>query len=316
MRTLRTIAEVRAAVAEARATRATAATVGLIPTMGGFHAGHLSLIDRARVECDLVVVSLFVNPTQFEDAGDLANYPRNEWHDAQMAAEHGVDVLFAPSAQELYPGGFSTTVSVAGIARVLEGEHRGHGHFDGVATVVSKLLNVVGPDVAYFGQKDAQQALVIRRLVADLNLPVRIAVCPTVREHDGLAMSSRNVRLSDEERGRAGALYRALCTVREALERDRQDSAAARQRGLEVLAQAGVAVEYLEVVSPATLAPLHPPVGELLAVVAGRVGHTRLIDNLAIHVPGAVSEEPATDREADDNAPQPVVAGAAENGSS
>jgi pantoate--beta-alanine ligase len=322
MRTLRTIAELREALGAG-------ATIGLVPTMGSFHGGHLSLIDRARAECEVVVVSLFVNPTQFDDPGDLEAYPRDEQHDAELAAEHGVDFLFAPPPEELYPAGFATTIFVRGIiAERLEGEHRGRRHFDGVATIVSKLLNIVGPDVAYFGQKDFQQALVVRRLVADLNLPVRIAVCPTVREDDGLAMSSRNVRLSDQERARAGGLYRALCTVRDALEQGEQDTAMARQRGLDVLEAAGVEVEYLEVVSPLTLEPVLAPAPELLAIVAGRVGGTRLIDNLTI-LPAAVpaaeggrntlpAAVPIAGRESktlDDHTPQPVPAGAAENGS-
>ncbi len=309
MRTLRSIGELREALAEDRAQR-----VGLVPTMGGFHAGHLSLIDRARAQCDLVVVSLFVNPTQFDDPRDLESYPRDEKHDAELAAEHGVDLLFAPSPDELYPAGFCTTVSIGGITERLEGTYRGRRHFDGVATIVSKLLHIVGPDVAYFGQKDAQQALVIRRMVADLNLPVRIAVCPTVREPDGLAMSSRNVRLSGEDRVRAGALYRALCAVRDALERGEQDLAAARRRGLEVLEAAGVEVEYLEVVSPDTLEPAARPGEELLGVVAGRVGHTRLIDNLAI-VPARAGDSGPGGHTSDNHMAQPVPAGAAQNGS-
>jgi pantoate--beta-alanine ligase len=309
MRTVRTIGELREALAEHRATRA---IVGLVPTMGGFHAGHLSLIDRACAECHVVVVSLFVNPTQFDDPRDLEGYPRDEQHDAKLAAERGVEFLFAPPPQELYPAGFSTTVSVSGVTDRLEGTQRGRGHFDGVATIVSKLFNIVSPNVAYFGQKDAQQAVVVRRLVADLNLPVRIAVCPTVREDDGLAMSSRNVRLSGDERERAAALYRALRAIQDAFGRGEQDPAAARRRGLDELEAAGIAVEYLELVSPETLEPVYRLPGDLLAVVAGRVGSIRLIDNLLIHVPAAG----VRDRTLDENAPQPVPAGAAENGSS
>ncbi len=311
MRTVRTIAELRSGLAERRGA---GATVGLVPTMGGFHAGHLSLTDRARSECDVVVVSLFVNPTQFDDPRDLESYPRNEQHDAELAAQHGADFLFAPSAHEVYPDGLSTTVSVRGITERLEGAHRGARHFDGVATVVSKLFNIVAPDVAYFGQKDAQQALVVRRIVRDLHLPIRIAVCPTVREDNGLAMSSRNVRLSEDERARAAALHGALCAVREALEQG-ADPQSARQPGLEILARAGVEVDYLEVVSPDTLEPAHAAAEELLAVVAGRVGTTRLIDNLMIEpVPRAADRTAGKTR--DDNELQPVAAGAAENGSS
>ncbi len=203
MRTLRTIAELKAALAQPR--RA-GRRIGLVPTMGAFHEGHLSLMRRARSECDEVIVSLFVNPTQFNEASDLAAYPRDEQRDAAIAAEQRVDYLFAPTAAEMYPHGFATTVNVGGIAEALEGAQRGRGHFDGVATVVTKLFTIVAPDVAYFGQKDAQQTLVIKRVVRDLNLPVEIEICPTVREPDGLALSSRNLRLTPNERIRALAL--------------------------------------------------------------------------------------------------------------
>ncbi|MBV9473235.1 MAG: pantoate--beta-alanine ligase, partial [Solirubrobacterales bacterium] len=188
MRTVRTVAELRAELATSR--RA-GLTIGLVPTMGAFHEGHLSLMRRARTQCEVVVVSLFVNPAQFNDTADLERYPRDERHDAQLAADVGVDYLFAPPPAEVYPPGFATTVSVRGLTETLEGRHRGSRHFDGVTTVVTKLLNIVGPDVAYFGRKDAQQALVIGRLVRDLDMPVRIEVCPTVRDRDGLALSSR-----------------------------------------------------------------------------------------------------------------------------
>ncbi len=207
MKTVRTVSELRGHLADAR--RA-GRTIGLVPTMGAFHDGHLSLMRRAREACDLVVVSLFVNPAQFNEAADLDVYPRDEEHDAGLAAGEGVDYLFAPEVTEVYPDGFATSVAVRGLTDGLEGAHRGHGHFDGVTTVVSKLLNMVGPDVAYFGQKDAQQAAVVRRLVRDLNFPVRIEVCPTVRADDGLALSSRNVLLADAERDAGdGAVPRA-----------------------------------------------------------------------------------------------------------
>jgi pantoate--beta-alanine ligase len=278
MRTLRTVAEVRSALT---AHRRAGTAIGLVPTMGGFHDGHLSLIRRARSQCDVLVTSLFVNPTQFEDPGDLEAYPRDEERDAGQAAEHGVDFLFAPAPEELYPPGFATTVSVGGVTETLEGAVRGRGHFEGVATVVCKLLNIVGPDVAYFGQKDAQQAAMIRRLVADLNLPVRIEVCPTVREPDGLAMSSRNARLNGDERRRAPSLYRALTSIQRALD-DGRDAAAARDQALVELTSAGVAPEYLELVTADSLAPVQTVDGGTLAVVAARVGDTRLIDNLLI----------------------------------
>jgi pantoate--beta-alanine ligase len=224
MRTVTTIAELRAALAQARREER---SIGLVPTMGALHEGHLSLIRRARQECELVVMSLFVNPAQFNDGGDLAAYPSDRRRDAQLAAEAGVDHLFAPTAQEIYPPGFATQVSVAGITETLEGRHRGRGHFDGVTTVVTKLLNIVAPQVAYFGAKDAQQAVVVRRLVHDLDIPVRIELCPTVRDVDGLALSSRNVRLSPAERRRATALHRALGFVKDAVLEGERDPAAA-----------------------------------------------------------------------------------------
>ncbi len=207
MRTIRTVAQMRAWLGNARAE---GRSVGLVPTMGAFHAGHHSLMRAARAELDAVVVSLFVNPAQFNDAGDLAAYPRSEANDAVEASELGVDVLFAPPASEIYPDGFSTTVSVAGLAEILEGAERGPGHFAGVCTVVCKLLNIVSPDIAYFGQKDAQQVAVVKRMVRDLDMSPKIEVMPTVREPDGLALSSRNVRLDPTDRERAlGALPRA-----------------------------------------------------------------------------------------------------------
>jgi pantoate--beta-alanine ligase len=279
MKTVRMIAELRAALAEERHG---GRRIGLVPTMGAFHAGHLSLIEHARRECDVVVVSLFVNPTQFNDERDLASYPRDEAHDAALAEAAGVDFLFAPSVEEIYPSGFATTVSVEGLTETLEGARRGAAHFDGVATVVTKLLNIVAPDVAYFGQKDAQQALIVRRLVLDLDIPVRIAVCPIVREADGLALSSRNVLLSAEERGRAAALHRALVAVQEAVDAGEPDRTAVLAKGRAELAAAGVEPEYLELVSPETLRPLARIDGEALALIAARVGRTRLIDNQII----------------------------------
>ncbi|HWF34030.1 MAG TPA: pantoate--beta-alanine ligase [Solirubrobacteraceae bacterium] len=276
MRTLRTVAEVRDALTEPR--RAGRA-VGLVPTMGSFHEGHLSLIRRARAECDELVVSLFVNPAQFDRAADLRRYPRDESRDARLAADLGVDYLFAPPVEEIYPAGFATTVSVAGITETLEGAHRGRAHFEGVATVVTKLFNIVGPDVAYFGQKDAQQALVIKRLVADLDIPVRIEVCPTVREPDGLAMSSRNALLSPEERARAVALSRALRRAHDAVAAGERDAVKLAREARSQLTSDGVEPEYLELVSTDTLAPVGEIDGGALIVVAAQVGDARLIDN-------------------------------------
>jgi pantoate--beta-alanine ligase len=237
----------------------------------------------ARDECELTVVSLFVNPAQFNDPADLDAYPRDDRRDAVLAEDAGVDLLFAPPLEEIYPPGFATTVSVAGVTETLEGAHRGRSHFDGVATVVTKLLNIVAPDVAYFGQKDAQQAVLIRRLVADLNIPVRIAVFPTVREADGLALSSRNVHLSEDERGRATMLHRALEAIADAVADGERDPSQARESGIAELRAAGIDPEYLELVDPDTLLPVSELQGEVLAVVAARVGTTRLIDNLTIN---------------------------------
>jgi pantoate--beta-alanine ligase len=279
MRTLRTVAELRAALAQPR--RA-GARIGLVPTMGAFHEGHLSLMRRAREDCDEVVVSLFVNPSQFNESADLDAYPRDEDRDAVLAAEAGVDYLFSPSVDEVYPQGFTTTVSVAEVTDRLEGTHRGRGHFDGVTTVVTKLFNMVTPNVAYFGQKDAQQAIVIRRLVRDLDIPVQIEICPTVRESDGLAMSSRNALLSATERASATALYRALQAAGACIAGGERDAAAVSARARAELDVPGVRTEYFELVSADTLAPVNRVDGSVLALVAARVGGTRLIDNQLI----------------------------------
>ncbi|MFD5224172.1 pantoate--beta-alanine ligase [Microbacterium sp. NPDC058342] len=276
MRIIRTIDEVRAAVRDARAT---GRTVGLVPTMGAFHEGHLSLMREARAQTDLVVVSLFVNPTQFGPTEDLDAYPRDEARDAALAEHEGVDILFAPAAAEIYPDGFATSIHVSGITDVLDGAARGSFHFDGVATVVAKLFGIVTPDVAYFGQKDAQQVMVVRRVVRDLDLPVRIRACPIVREPDGLAMSSRNVYLDPDARQRATALNRALdaaAALHAAGERDAARIVDAAQR---VLAEAGIRPEYLELRSNDDLRPLERVDGDALLAVAARVGAARLIDN-------------------------------------
>jgi pantoate--beta-alanine ligase len=276
MRIVRTVQDVRAALAQPRLERR---VIGLVPTMGAFHEGHLSLMRRARSECDVVVVSLFVNPAQFNESGDLEAYPRDEGRDAAQASELGVDVLFTPSAQEIYPSGFATSVSVAGVTEVLEGVQRGRAHFDGVTTVVTKLFNIVAPEVAYFGQKDAQQAVVITQLVRDLNMPVRVEVCETVREPDGLALSSRNVRLSATDRARALALHRALRAADRAVAEGIDDPAAVTERALSELSRDEIQPDYLALVSATTLAPVQRVEGDVLALVAARVGATRLIDN-------------------------------------
>ncbi len=279
MRTITTVSDLRSALAPHRRQ---GQRVGLVPTMGAFHEGHLSLIRRARADCQVVVVSLFVNPKQFNDPGDLSAYPREESRDGALAADLGVNFLLMPSAEEVYPAGFATSVRVAGLTDRLEGEHRGQSHFDGVTTVVTKLFNMVAPDVAYFGQKDAQQTIVIKRLVRDLDLPVQIEVCPTIREPDGLAMSSRNIHLSPADRERALALQRALHAVEESIAAGERDPGAAIATGLDELSAVQVEPDYLELVATDTLAPVQRIDGDVLAVVAARVGDTRLIDNHTI----------------------------------
>jgi len=280
MRTVRTVADLRAALRDARRAER---TIGLVPTMGALHAGHLSLVRAARAENDVVVVSLFVNPTQFNEAADLDAYPRDEARDTEAAAAAGTDLLFAPSADEVYPPGFATTVRIAGLTEHLEGEHRGIAHFEGVATVVCKLLNMAQPDVAYFGQKDAQQAAVIRRLVRDLDIPVRIAVQPTVREPDGLALSSRNVHLKGADRERALALRRALEAAAESVAAGQRDPHAIERAGRAAMARLGVEAEYVALVCPDDLRPVERVDGDVLVAVAARVGPTRLIDNTILH---------------------------------
>jgi pantoate--beta-alanine ligase len=257
VRTLRRIDEVRAAIDPAR-------RVGLVPTMGALHEGHLSLVRAARAECDVVVLSLFVNPTQFAANDDLARYPRDEEHDAQLAEGEGVDLLFAPDAAELFPEGFATWVDVEETGA--EGKAR-PGHFRGVATVCLKLFNIVRPNVAYFGQKDAQQVAVLRRLVRDLDLDVELRVLPTVRDSDGLALSSRNAYLSPGERERALALPRALEAARAAHARG-DDPVAAANAALN-----GLQPDYVELLDLD---------GATLLASAARIGSTRLIDNVVL----------------------------------
>jgi pantoate--beta-alanine ligase len=295
MQVLRAVDELRAALAFVRGS---GRTVGLVPTMGALHAGHLSLIERARVECDVVVVSLFVNPAQFDERSDLDRYPREESRDRELAGRAGADILFAPGVEEVYPPGFATSVEVLGLTDRLEGAVRGASHFRGVTTVVTKLLNMVAPDVAYFGQKDAQQAIVIRRLVADLDLPVRIETCPTVREPDGLALSSRNARLSPEQREQALALVRGLEATRAAASAGERSTEELLARGRAAMAALGVEggrVEYLALVDPATLEPVERLREPALLAVAARIGETRLIDNFLLD-PAAFDAAPSAAR--------------------
>jgi pantoate--beta-alanine ligase len=281
MKTIRTVAELRDELAPARRE---GRSIGLVPTMGFFHAGHLALIDAAREASDVLVVSLFVNPAQFGPGEDLGAYPRDEARDTELAERHGVDVLFAPDVGEVYPGGFSTTVTVHGLTEVLDGHpaRRGQGHFDGVTTVVTKLFNMVQPDRAWFGQKDAQQALVIKRLVRDLDIPVGVEIVPTVREDDGLALSSRNVYLSPEERERALALSRALDAAEREVAAGRLDAGDVLSAAQRELDARGVEPEYIELRSADDLTPASRVDGRTLLAVAARVGRARLIDNTVL----------------------------------
>ncbi len=282
-RVVRGVDELRAALAPARRD---GLTIGLVPTMGFLHDGHVSLLRAARADCDLVVMSLFVNPTQFGPGEDLDRYPRDEERDLRRAGEAGVDLVFAPVVEELYPDGAATAVEVTGnLTSVLDGDpdRRGSGHFRGVTTIVAKLFNIVGPDIAYFGQKDAQQAAVIKRMVRDLDFPVQIEVIPTVREEDGLAMSSRNVYLGPADRVRALAISRALAAAeQQALALDSLDAGLAAAR-IE-LAAANLETEYLEARDAETLEPVDRlGAGRpILIAIAARVGGARLIDNVEI----------------------------------
>ena len=285
MKIIRSNAEMRAHREQARG------TVGLVPTMGAFHGGHHALMRAARERCDEVVVSLFVNPAQFNEPADLDAYPRDEARDAAEAVELGIDVLYAPPVEEVYPPGFATSVRVEGLSDVLEGAQRGSGHFAGVCTVVTKLFHVVTPDVAYFGQKDAQQVAVLRRMVRDLDLPVELAIIPTVREPDGLAMSSRNQRLTPDERIRALALSRALNAAEAEIaagERDAETIAAGARAAMD-----GVRPEYLALVDPDSFQPVATVDGRVLIAVAARIGATRLIDNTIVQ-PAATRERAPT----------------------
>ena len=263
--------------------RRTGYSIGLVPTMGYLHEGHLSLLRTASSHCDVVVMSLFVNPTQFRPGEDLERYPRDEERDLELAAEAGVDIVYAPPVEEVYPEGFATHVEVGGLTEVLCGDpdRRGPEHFHGVTTVVAKLFNTVQPDVAYFGQKDAQQAAAIRRMAHDLDFPARIEVLPTVREDDGLAMSSRNAYLDPDEREQATALSRALCAAEQATHAD--SLAAGLEAARRELEAAGVEPEYLEARDPDEMTPVAELNGRpVLVAVAAQVGAARLIDNVLI----------------------------------
>jgi pantoate--beta-alanine ligase len=256
--------------------------VGLVPTMGALHAGHLSLIQAARGECDFVVVSIFVNPTQFGPQEDFAKYPQNLEVDLKLCGEAGADVVFHPAVDTIYPAGFATFVEVGGLSDVLEGKFR-PGHFRGVTTVVLKLFHIIPADFAYFGQKDYQQQAIIRRMCSELNVPIEIRVCPTVRETDGLALSSRNVYLNADERRSALALSRSLHLAQKLIAAGRTDLANIRREMFEQLTKTPrVRAEYATLIHPETLAEVPEIQPRLVGVVAARVGATRLIDNLII----------------------------------
>lgn len=282
-----TIGELREALLSARIT---SKRIGLVPTMGAFHAGHLHLMHTAREDCDVTVVSLFVNPTQFGDPNDLTAYPRNFERDAEMANNAGVSVLFAPSVAEMYPHGFNSSVHVDGVTSPLEGATRGIEHFRGVATVVAKLFNIVQPHEAYFGQKDAQQVAVIKQMVRDLNLPVKIIVCATVREHDGLAMSSRNVRLSNGARAQALGLSKALFRAEQMVADGEHSTGVILQRATEELSSRNIRasdIDYFSAVDNTTLAPVDIIGSEpVLFAIAVRVDGVRLIDNVVVRASG------------------------------
>ena len=279
----RTIADLRGHI---RGWRQAGQSAGLVPTMGALHAGHMALVAAARHSCDRVVATIFVNPKQFAPGEDLSTYPRREMADLALLAEGGADLAFIPAVGEIYPSGFATLVRVAGLSEVLCGAHR-PGHFDGVATVVTKLLLQALPDIAWFGEKDWQQLTIIRRLVRDLDIPVRIAGVATVREADGLALSSRNAYLSPSERAAAPALAGSLREIAGSVARDPAAAPGALARARTALSAAGFAVEYLEIRDAETLAPATLPVaGRCRVFVAAHLGRTRLIDNLAIPPPG------------------------------
>lgn len=273
------IPEVRAVIADARAA---GSVIGLVPTMGALHEGHLSLIRAARAECGFVVVWVFVNPTQFGPTEDLDRYPRDLERDRLLATEAGADLIFAPGGEDIYPEGFSTWVDVEGLTEGLCGASR-PDHFRGVCTVVTKFFNICAPDRAYFGQKDAQQLAVIRRMVRDLNMPIEIIACPIVREADGLALSSRNVYLSEEERRQAPALSRSLEAATALVAAGERDAAVVEAQILRILTAAPLGeIDYIAIVDAADLEPVESITGETLIALAVRFGGTRLIDNTII----------------------------------
>lgn len=279
MKVCRTIDEMRAA---SRAARRVGKSLGLVPTMGALHEGHLSLVRAAKAQCDLVAASIFVNPLQFGPNEDLAKYPRTFDRDRELFIQQGVDFIFAPSVEEMYPPGAVTYVTVEGLSDKLCGRSR-PGHFRGVTTVVSKLFNIVEPDRAFFGQKDAAQSIIIRRMVRDLNIPVQVVVCPIVREPDGLAMSSRNAYLDAQQRKSSLVINQSLRAVQERFDRSERKVHALIEAGSQVFAQEpSVRLDYFEIVDPETLDPVDGLTRPALVAVAAFVGKARLIDNVVL----------------------------------
>jgi len=279
MQTITSIADMQSLVASLRCQ---GKTIGFVPTMGFLHEGHLSLMRRARQTCDVVVVSIFVNPTQFGPGEDLDRYPRDAEGDRRKCESVGVDILFLPSAAEMYPEKPTVFVTVEGISDILEGEIR-PGHFRGVATVVSKLFNIINPHTAFFGQKDFQQCAIIKRMVKGLNMSVAIDVLPTMREPDGLAMSSRNSYLSPDERRTAAIIHQALVSAEQLVRTGVKEPDKVKNKVRAVLSKEhALSIDYVEVVDPESLVPLASIAGSLVILVAVRVGRTRLIDNLLI----------------------------------
>jgi len=279
MKICNSVEEMRAALRHAKGSTQ---RIGFVATMGALHDGHLSLVRTAKAQADVVVASIFVNPTQFGPNEDFSRYPRTFESDCQMLNKEGVDLLFAPSVEDMYPTGAVTYVTVEGLSERLCGKSR-PGHFRGVTTVVSKLFNIIGPDLAFFGQKDAAQAAIIRRMVRDLNFPVKVVVSPIVREPDGLAMSSRNAYLDAGQRKSALVLSRALSRVKAAFDKGEQTAAKLIDVGIRVLkSEPGAQLDYLEIVDPETLEPLEFVRGSALVAVAALVGTTRLIDNVVL----------------------------------
>jgi len=279
MKVFHTIPEIRNFV---RRAREAGKTVGLVPTMGYLHDGHLELIRRASEKCGTVVVSIFVNPTQFGPGEDYERYPRDLERDVRLAGQAGADAIFNPPVEEMYPPGYCTYVEVERLTEVLCGRSR-PGHFRGVATVVTKLFNIVQPDAAFFGQKDAQQALVIRRMVADLNISVEVVTVPTVREPDGLAMSSRNVYLNGQERRAAAVLYKSLCLAKDAYEKGTRRASELRRLVWETIEREPLAhIDYVEIYTYPELMPVEEITGPVLLAIAVKIGRARLIDNAVL----------------------------------